>query len=71
MFQSNFFKGPFICLLRRHLNLSDAVNHFCKYDSAILSLTFSHGLMEMGVGGWGVGGIFHTQKFTQGISWQG
>lgn len=26
-FQSNFFKDPFICLLRKNLNLSDAVNH--------------------------------------------
>lgn len=28
IFQSNFFKGPFIFILRRHLNLSDTVNHF-------------------------------------------
>lgn len=48
IFQGNFFKGPFIFILRRHLNLSDTVNHFFLNMTMLLyPYLFPHGLMEM------------------------
>lgn len=47
-FQSNSFKGLFIFILRRHLNLSDTVNHFFfQIWQCFSTLSSSRGLTEM------------------------
>lgn len=63
-FQSNFFKGPFIFLLRRHLNLSDSVNHFLFQIWQCYSTPNCFSWFDGNEGGV----IFHIQKFTKTIS---